>query len=107
MDLMMEFEGLETLTLMWANDRGILDNSTAGQQFLKLASEMGELADNLAKKRDVRDDIGDCLVVLALIAHMNNTSLKECFRVAYHDIKDRKGYLNENGVFVKEGDTDE
>ena len=47
--------------LGWAKERGILANSTAQKQMLKLVSEMGELSDNLAKGRDVKDDIGDCL----------------------------------------------
>lgn len=90
----------------WAIDRGILQNSTPQAQFLKLSSEMGELADNLAKGRDVKDDIGDCLVVLTIIANMTGTNLTECLAIAYDDIKDRKGYLNADGVFVKEGDVE-
>jgi hypothetical protein len=35
---------------------------------------------------------------------MNNTTLEECLAQAYDDIKDRKGYMNELGVFIKEGD---
>ena len=95
---------LEVKTIQWADDRGILWNSTAQIQGLKLVSEMGELADNLAKNRCVKDDIGDNLVVLAIIANMRGTSLTECWDIAYNDIKDRKGYLNEDGIFIKEGD---
>lgn len=94
----------ETMVIGWSKDRGILDNSTAQQQFLKLVSEMGELADNLAKDRDVKDDIGDCLVVLTNLAALTGNTLTSCFETAWEDIKDRKGYLNQNGVFVKEGD---
>ena len=88
----------------WAGARGILANSTQIVQLAKLVSEVGELADNIAKNRDVKDDIGDCLVVLAIIAALNKTTLNECARVAWEDIKDRKGYLNEEGIFIKEGD---
>lgn len=95
---------IEQNVLQWSNDRGILKNSTASQQFLKLVSEMGELADNLAKGKCVKDDIGDCMVVLTNIAYMTGTNLTECFQVAYDDIKDRRGYLNENGVFIKDTD---
>ena len=95
---------LEAKVLVWAQQRQILQNSTPQQQMLKLVSELGELSDNVAKGRDVRDDIGDCLVVLTIIARMTDTSLEDCLAVAYDDIKDRKGYLNENGVFIKEGD---
>jgi hypothetical protein len=39
-----------------------------------------------------------------MIAHLIGTDITECLQVAYNDIKDRKGYLNKQGVFVKEGD---
>lgn len=95
---------LEEKVIAWANARGILANSTPQQQFLKLTAEMGELADNLAKGRDTKDDIGDCLVVLTVIANLQGTNLKECLEIAWEDIKDRRGYLSANGVFIKEGD---
>ena len=50
------------------------------------------------------DDIGDCLVVLNTLAIMHDTSLEECMTVAYNDIKDRKGHMNSEGIFIKEGD---
>ena len=31
-------------------------------------------------------------------------TLEECLKVAYNDIKDRKGHMNSHGVFIKEGD---
>ena len=95
---------LEKKVIKWSNERGILKNSTAQIQGLKLVSEVGELCDNLAKGRCVKDDIGDCIVVLTNIANMRGTSLQECLEVAYNDIKDRKGFLNEDGIFIKEGD---
>jgi hypothetical protein len=67
-------------------DRGIVNNSTPLAQFAKLVSEIGELGDNIAKERDVTDDIGDCLVVLNTLAIMNDTTLEECLKVAYNDI---------------------
>lgn len=90
--------------LMWASERGIMQNSNAVTQFAKLVSEVGELADNVAKGRDVRDDIGDCMVVLAIIAGFNGTTLNECAKIAWNDIKDRKGHLNSEGIFIKETD---
>ena len=92
------------LISLWAMKRGIINNSTPLAQFAKLVSEMGELGDNIAKQRDVTDDIGDCLVVLNTLAIMNDTTLEECLKVAYDDNKDRKGHMNSHGVFIKEGD---
>lgn len=97
-------EELEYKILQWAHARGILTNSSPQIQGLKLVSEVGELCDNLAKGRDIKDDIGDVIVVATIIANMKGTSLTECMNVAYNDIKDRKGYLNSDGIFIKETD---
>lgn len=88
----------------WSIDRQIIQNGNRETQCLKLVSEMGELADNIAKGRDVYDDIGDCLVVLNNLALMHDTTLEQCLAHAYNDIKDRKGYMNAKGVFIKEND---
>lgn len=90
------------LVTAWSHERGIIANGKVTTQTLKLVSEMGELADNVAKGRDVTDDIGDCMVVLNNIAVMSGTTLEACLKHAYNDIKDRKGYLNAEGVFIKE-----
>jgi hypothetical protein len=86
----------------WSNDRKIIENSTKLAQFAKLVSEVGELADNIAKGKDIKDDIGDCMVVLNNLALMSKTTLAECLYVAYVDIRDRKGYMNDSGIFIKE-----
>ena len=88
----------------WGLDRGIIQNGNELAQGLKLVSEMGELADNLAKGRCIKDDIGDCMVVLNMLANMTGVKLEDCLAQAWGDIKDRKGYMNEHGVFIKEGD---
>lgn len=98
-------EQLISLVSQWSRDRKIVSNSSAVVQLGKLVSEIGELADNVVKGRCVKDDIGDCIVVLNTLALMNDTTLEECLAQAYDDIKDRKGYMNELGVFIKEGDT--
>lgn len=101
---MRDLNTLRDLTLEWANDRGILKNGKTTTQALKLASEAGELCDNVGKGRNIKDDIGDCLVVLTNLAFLENLTLEECWDYAYEEIKDRKGYLNEHGNFIKEGD---
>jgi len=37
---------------------------------------MGELSDSICKEKDVRDDIGDMIVVLLNIAERNNVTLE-------------------------------
>ena len=66
--------------------------------------EAGELSDSLCKGKDIKNDIGDMMVVLINIMVRNNLTMDECLSVAYNDIKDRKGKMVD-GVFVKEGDT--
>ncbi len=40
--------------------------------------------------------------ILAALAEKYDTTLRACVQGAYDEIKDRKGYLNEQGIFVKE-----
>lgn len=143
----------------WALDRNIIKGSKPIDQAMKLFSEFGELADNIGKGRDCRDDIGDIFVVLVIMSKQlglsiselicNNHEFKsdnnkhtatdlglylnyfsrsqndqtlrdslrcltriaydcgynfiECVKIAYNDIKDRKGIMS-NGVFIKESD---
>ena len=155
---------MQTIELIkkWGRDRGITINGTHQGQWYKLVSEYGELADNLAKGKDVKDDIGDMFVVLVMmtelaeldidkameiacpqtptgakaydimgalhinlgalrfgvshssaadligtlsaIADAEGSSLAECINIAYQDIKERKGYLTADGVFVRDVD---
>ena len=85
----------------WHYDRNLIDGSTDKDQFCKLIQECGELSDNLCKGADIRDDIGDIMVVLINIAERNALTISECLNMAYEDIKDRKGQMVD-GVFVKE-----
>ena len=96
-----EIEELEKKIVQWHCDRNLIDGSSDKDQVCKLIQEVGELSDNVCKGRDIRDDIGDCMVVLINIAERNGLSLEECMQVAYDDIKYRKGIMVD-GVFVKE-----
>lgn len=93
----------EKLISQWHKDRNLIDGSTDKDQFMKLVQEVGELSDSLCKSKDFRDDVGDIMVVLINILVRNNITLEECLKVAYEDIKDRKGKMID-GIFVKEGD---
>ena len=103
---MRTLEELEVLTTNWADARGILKNGKSVTQIGKLFEEGGELAGAVlkGKKDKIKDGIGDCLVVLNNVAKLEGTSLAECWDLAYEEIKDRKGYLNEDGNFIKEAD---
>jgi|TARA_E500000318_G_scaffold30407_2_gene30184 NTP pyrophosphatase (non-canonical NTP hydrolase) len=85
----------------WHEDRNLIDGASDKDQVLKLVQEVGELSDSVCKQQDVKDDIGDCLVILINIAARNSTNLQECLEVAYDDIKDRKGKMVD-GIFIKD-----
>jgi len=90
--------------IRWAEARKIIPNSTPATQLLKAVSEIGELADATIKGQhdDIADAVGDvmvCLIVYCVLQHIN---LVDCMEVAYDQIKNRKGTLLPNGVFVKE-----
>ncbi|ECG3269083.1 hypothetical protein EWY84_09505 [Salmonella enterica subsp. enterica serovar Infantis] len=38
------------------------------------------------------------------LANAYDTTLEQCFSLAWDEIKDRKGYLNADGIFIKESD---
>ena len=94
----------EKLIGQWHLDRNLIEGSTDKDQYLKLIQEVVELSDSLCKSKDFSDDVGDIMVVLINILVRNNLTMDECLKVAYEDIKDRKGKMVD-GVFVKEGDS--
>lgn len=87
----------------WHYDRNLIEGSTDKDQVLKLSQELGELSDSVCKGQDIKDDIGDMLVVMLNIAERNGVVLAECLNSAWNDIKDRKGKMVD-GIFVKEAD---
>lgn len=94
----------EMEVLRWSEARGIIQNSDSKTQLLKAVSEMGELADAITKRdrAGIVDGLGDVLVCLINVAALEDLDLTRCLESAYQQIKDRKGYLNAEGVFVKE-----
>ncbi len=91
------------LIRQWAKDRNLIEGATTQAQMLKMTEEVGELASGIAKNnRDVtRDSIGDCVVVLTILAAQHGWDIEDCISAAYEEIKDRKGRM-ENGVFIKD-----
>ncbi len=100
----MSYESTEIDVVRWGEARGIIQNSDSKTQLLKAFSEMGELADAITKRdrAAIIDGLGDVLVCLTMVAAIEDVDLKSCFASAYEEIKHRKGYLNKEGVFVKE-----
>jgi len=88
----------------WHEDRKITSNGNSMTQTVKLLEEAGELAGGIVRndKEIIKDSIGDMVVVLVAIAELEGLDFDECIHHAYNEIKDRKGYLNEHGNFIKE-----
>ena len=88
---------------IWADQRGLYDKGDPKTQALKLVEEVGETCRAILKQDEpeIVDGIGDCVVVLTNLAHLCDTSIEECTRAAYNEIKNRKGRMN-NGTFKKD-----
>ena len=89
----------------WAAARNLIEGSTTQAQFVKLAEEMGELAAAIARNQDdeFSDAIGDCFVVLTILAAQRGMEIESCIADAWLQIKDRRGKLVD-GVWIKEAD---
>ena len=101
---MTSYRDLEIKIIQWAEARKIIPNSTPEAQFLKAVSEMGELADAINKgdMAAIKDAVGDVQVCLINMCALLDIDMVECLDGAWHEIKDRKGTLLPNGVFLKE-----
>lgn len=88
----------------WARQRQIIPNSTPMAQLMKTMSELGELADATLKSdhAGIVDGVGDVVVTLVIFCKLQGISLNRCIEAAYETIKDRRGTLTPEGVFVKE-----
>ena len=100
----MSYANIEMKVVQWGGARGIVQNATAMSQAIKTLEETTELLDALNKKdlAATKDAIGDIVVTLIMVCAVLDVDLVDCLSGAYNEIKDRKGYLTKEGVFVKE-----
>ena len=89
----------------WADERGLYDKGDSKTQLIKLQEEMGELAKATLEndKPEIIDAIGDMVVVLTNLAHLNGVHIETCIAEAYNVISKRTGKMV-NGTFVKDAD---
>lgn len=89
---------------VWGHDRGILKNGKPLGQAEKTLEEAQELIDAIKAddKKAIKDACGDVLVTIIMQCLLQGFSATEALEAAYNEIKDRKGYLNEQGIFVKQ-----
>jgi len=100
----MSYANVEIKVIQWGEARQIVQNSTPYAQALKTQEELYELFEAIENKdmAAMKDAYGDILVTLIMGCACADLDLVECLNGAYEEIKDRKGYLSKEGIFVKE-----
>jgi len=100
----MSYADIEMKVLQWGEARGIVQNSTPYAQALKTKEELDELFEAISKGNieEMADAYGDILVTLVMGCACADLDLVTCFKDAYNEIKDRKGHLSKEGLFIKE-----
>lgn len=100
----MSYAEVEMKVVQWGEARGIVQNATAMSQAIKTLEETTELLAAINKNNieETKDAVGDIVVTLIMVCAVLDINLVDCLKGAYNEIKDRKGYLTKEGVFVKE-----
>ena len=100
----MSYADTEMKVIQWGEARGIVQNSTPYAQALKTQEELLELFTAIANKNkeEMADAYGDILVTLIMGCACADLDLVTCLEGAYQEIKNRKGFLNKEGLFIKE-----
>jgi NTP pyrophosphatase (non-canonical NTP hydrolase) len=100
----MSYAKYEMNVIQWATTRGIVQNSNSMAQAIKTMEEVNELLEaiHMGDKKAQKDAYGDILVTLIVGCATADVDLVDCLNIAYGEIKDRKGFLNAQGVFVKD-----
>jgi NTP pyrophosphatase (non-canonical NTP hydrolase) len=99
----MSYTQYELEVIRWAEDRKIIPNASSSTQLIKAFSELGEMGDELIKgnREAMKMELGDVMVTLVIFAAIEDVDIVECLGMAFDKIKDRKGTMMPNGVFVK------
>jgi len=100
----MSYSELEMKVVQWGEARGIVQNSNPLAQWKKTQEEVMELRDAIFANNidEMKDAYGDILVTLIMGCATADIDLVSCLELAYNEIKNRKGYLTKEGIFVKE-----
>lgn len=96
-------ENTKLNVLEWAKERQLLKKENVLKQYSKLQEESNELLIAILNE-DVEeqiDAIGDCMIVLTILANQLGFDINECYKSAYNVIKNRTGKTI-NGNFIKD-----
>lgn len=90
----------------WAISKG-LNKGNPKIEWMKITEEVGEIRDVFLKPNDfddpemaLKDAIGDSIVTLVVLCLQLGYDVEECLKIAYNNIKDRKGVMIDDN-FVK------
>lgn len=88
---------------LWAAGKNLITGSTWQKQFGKLQEEVNEAKEamELQYLAKVKDELGDCGVVLTLLAAQHGLNFEDCLEAALAKISKRTGKVID-GVFVKD-----
>lgn len=100
----MSWSYYENQTEMWGLARGIIQNGKPIGQAIKTLEETTELLDAINKgdQEAIKDAVGDIFVTLLMQCAIQGFTATDALAAAYSQIKDRKGFLTPEGVFVKD-----
>ena len=100
----MSYSMIEMNVIRWGEERKIVQHSNPRAQAIKTLEEVGELIQAISDndREAMIDAYGDILVTLVMGCATADLDLVKCFEHAYDQIKDRKGHLSAEGIFVKE-----
>jgi len=100
----MSYAQVEMEVIRWGEARQIVQNSNPMAQAMKTREEAEELFDAILinDREAMKDAYGDIWVTLVMGCACADLDPLECFKHAYEQIKDRKGYLSPEGIFIKE-----
>ena len=97
------FAATEFAVTQWADKVGILKYGTVEGQIKKLYEEVDELRDAWidSNRKELRDAIGDCMIVLEVIGLLTDNDVRQCFFEAAQVVTKRTGHMTPEGIFVK------
>jgi NTP pyrophosphatase (non-canonical NTP hydrolase) len=95
---------VELDVIRWAEARKIIPNSTPLAQAIKTTEEVAELLKALSKgnHEEAVDAYADIMITLIIGSALLDVDLVDCLNKGYQVIKNRKGHLTKDGIFVKQ-----
>jgi hypothetical protein len=76
----------------------------AAEHMLLVMISLGDLGDSVAKDAPMGMNIAKLASFLVSLANCSGMDIEECWEHAYNQIKDRVGFLNAQGNFIKSTD---